>query len=91
MATTFHPPIYYKVRSVVRFVFWFAVAVAFVFGFGALVNRNDDDARNCPVELWRDFTWTSINNQTFDLDACEHPTGIVLLPDGTWWWHEWAN
>ena len=89
MATTFHPPIYYKVRSVVRFVFWFGLALSFILAFGRIVN--DDEKDRCPVDLWQNFTWSSVDNKTFNLDTCQHPTGIVLLPDGTWWWSEWAD
>ena len=42
-----HPPVYYTVRSVVRFVFWTTLAVAFLLACLAVGNANTKSVPEC--------------------------------------------
>ena len=83
-----HPPIYYTVRTAVRFTFWSSLVLGTVIIGRWIVNRAYDDGRPaCPVVVNRDFTWSRVGDP-FHLAECRPPTGIVLERDGTWRWHD---
>lgn len=83
-----HTPIYYKVRSAVRFAFW-----ASLFGGTVLVGKwlvdtaYGDQRPACPVDIKPDFTWAKSGADiNFALAECRPPQNIVLYNDGTWGW-----
>lgn len=83
-----HTPIYYKVRSVVRFAFW-----ASLFGGTVLIGKwlvdtaYSDQRPACPVDIKPDFTWAKSGADiNFALAECRPPRNIVLYNDGTWGW-----
>lgn len=82
--TTYHPPIYYTVRSVVRVVFWTTIYFLVVLGLSTGLKAMENEPNECQVNLFRDFTWSPIGS--VDLFSCQHPTNIILLSDGTWIW-----
>jgi hypothetical protein len=84
MTTTYHSEMYYKVRSVVRWVFWTSVAFLAITGFGKVVKALENEPSKCAVALNRDFTWEATGS--VDLAECRHPNNVVLLPGGTWVW-----
>ena len=76
---------YYRIRTLVRIIFWGGLAVGASIGLGELSAALDTTYDNpCDVSVHRDFTWTSVSS--VDLTACDHPVGIDLLPDGRWEW-----
>ncbi len=81
MTTTQHTPMYYKVRSVVRWTFWSGV---FFFGVVFIGRAVDTDAPRCDVQVNRDFTWT--NERGVDISKCSAPKNVILHSDGTWDW-----
>lgn len=92
MATTTytqHPPIYYTVRSCVRWLFWtvlgFAIFAGLVRLSDAIYLRNADPV--CNVNVARDFTWTW-NGTAVPLTECRSPEDIVLNQNGTWEWYD---
>ena len=82
----YHPPIYYTVRSAVRWVFWTGVAFLVVLGFGKLVKASEHQKPACRVNLNLNFTWSPIDS--VDLDKCQHPRNVVLHEGGTWEWKD---
>ena len=84
-----HSPIYYPIRTCVRFVFWTGLAGSLIVGGSALVDHfYGDDRPECDVTTNVDFTWTPNTTTPIDLATCQHPTGIVLESDRTWRWYE---
>lgn len=77
-----HPPIYYKVRTVVRVAFWGSIAFA---AFAGLMELTDDDRPPCVADVHIDFTW---DGPAQDLSLCRHPDGMVLEFDRTWRWYD---
>jgi len=81
-----HTPTYYKVRSTVRFAFWWSLAMGTVLVGKWLVDVGYGDQRpSCPVVLEPDFTWTR-SNTDFSLTDCRPPQNVVLYNNGTWGW-----
>jgi len=81
-----HPPIYYKVRTIVRCAFWGSVATAALIG---AIELTDDDRPSCVADVHFDFSWSG---PTQDLSLCRHPDGIVLEEGGTWrWWDDYID
>jgi len=74
---------YYRTRTVVRFVFWWGVAFAFVFGGRALAGLAYGDPTPCPVTL-TPGKWAPEPGRVVDVTTCQHPDGITLAPGGTW-------
>lgn len=83
MTAKYHPPIYYKVRSVVRWVFWTGIVMLGVVYLGRVV---DTQPPTCNVRVNFDFTWDNPNN--VDISKCQHPDNVVLHRNGTWKWLE---
>lgn len=78
---------YYRVRSVVRWVFWSTAVFLFMLGFDAVVDHFDkSDENECDVAVNFDFTWESASGSRIDVDDCRHPRGVVLAQNGTWEW-----
>jgi hypothetical protein len=76
---------YYRIRTLVRVIFWGTVAAGIGIGLGELADAVDTTNDNpCDVSIHRDFTWTA--SAPVDLTACDHPVGIDLLQDGRWEW-----
>jgi hypothetical protein len=85
------PQSYYKIRSVVRVVFWSAVVFFVTYGTLVLGDVIADLYRGdeaCEVTLHRDFSWDSTTGEPIDIDSCEAPTNVILLEEGRW---EWAD
>lgn len=83
-----HPPIYYTVRTAVRFTFWTGVAAGTFATASWIVDKAyEDDRPACPVSVEVDFTWER-TGEPFTLAECRPPTGIVLENDGTWRWSD---
>lgn len=82
-----HPPIYYKIRSAVRFAFWGSLAAGTLIG---AMRLTEDKRPECDVKLNFDFTWNSEDfaslNEGLTLDQCRQPDDVVLHMDGTWDW-----
>lgn len=78
-----HPPIYYKVRSVVRWTFWTGIAMLGVVYLGRVV---DTAPTKCDVQVNRDFTWS--NPKGVDISQCSHPVNVILHEEGTWEWEQ---
>lgn len=78
-----HPPIYYTVRSVVRWTFWGTLTF-----FGVVfVGRSVDTAPpRCEVNINADFTWS--NPRGVDVSKCSQPNNVLLKGDGTWEWKQ---
>ena len=68
---------YYKVRSVVRFVFWTGVYI------GRVV---DTAPPKCDIQVNRNFTWD--NPRAVDVSKCQQPNNVILKGDGTWAWEQ---
>jgi hypothetical protein len=83
-----HTPIYYKVRSVVRFAFWASLFSGTVLVGKWLVDTAYGDHRPaCPIDIKHDFTWSRLDGTTaFTLTDCRPPQNVVLYNDGTWGW-----
>lgn len=43
----YHPPVYYTVRSIVRFVFWFTVAMLILWSCAAIDPLGVEDVPDC--------------------------------------------
>ena len=84
MSTMFHPPIYYKVRSIVRWLFWTMVYFIALVLFGLVLEG--DQSQECDVDLLFNFTWTS--DKPIDLSQCVPPSNVTLFRDGRWAWTE---
>ena len=84
-----HTPLYYKIRTVVRTVFWTAVALGAFVALNAFLNGVQDKNSKpvCDVTLERDFTW-SWNGTAIHLTTCDSPEDVVLNVDGTWRWFD---
>jgi len=77
-----HPPIYYKIRTVVRVGFWGSVAVgvtSFASWFAQL-----DDKPECPITLNSDFTYDT--HSEFDPTKCSAGHNVTLIDDHHWGW-----
>lgn len=55
-----HPPIYYTVRSAVRFVFWTSVAMAFLWVCLAIGNANTEPVPDCEYFRYPCETTTTV-------------------------------
>jgi len=87
--TTTHSPLYYGVRSAVRFVFWGTAGVLSVFGIGRLADiANTDNDNSCPIVLGKNFTWENDGQVFVDISKCDAPTNVTLNQNGTWGWTE---
>ena len=86
---TEHPPIYYSVRTLVRFAFWSALTLGSAFGLSTLANHiNARDSKPvCDITVNRNFTWTW-NSPAVPLTDCLAPEDIVVNIDGTWDWFD---
>jgi len=80
----YHPPIYYTIRTCVRFVFYTSIALLLILAFAELA---DDDRPECDVITHDNFTW-EWNQTPVDLDSCIHPWLTILNPDGTYEWEQ---
>ncbi len=89
MTYYYHSPMYYKVRSVVRFAFWSAVGLGVFSLLNFVLNGVSEDNSKpvCDVTLDRDFTW-SWNGTAIHLTTCDSPQDVVLNVDGTWRWFD---
>lgn len=82
--TNYHPPIYYKVRTVFRWVFWVALYFFALIFMGRVLNTQGEP--KCNVALNFDFTWSS--SQPVNLAECSHPSNVRLYSNYTWEWVE---
>ena len=77
-----HPPIYYKIRTVVRCAFWGSV------GAGAILTASwisqIGDKPECPITLNSDFTYTTL--EAFDPATCWAGDHVELLDKYRWGW-----
>lgn len=78
-----HPNYYYRVRTFVRFMFWYGLALVSVFG---IIKATEDSRPACEAHANVDFTWQS--DIPIDLTICRHPNGMVLENDNTWRWYD---
>lgn len=92
MATTTykqHPPIYYTIRSAVRWVFWTLLATVILggcmAGLDAIQSRNAKPM--CDITVNRDFTW-EWNGTPVALTECAPPEDIVINTNNTWDWYD---
>ena len=76
-----HPPIYYKVRSFVRGVFWGGIALGL---FLFLVHATADNRPSCDITVVSPTHWVA--NSPVDVTKCVAPDYMVLHQDGTWEW-----
>lgn len=83
-----HPTYYYRIRTFVRFMFWYGVVLILLFGAIKVSNSYSDTRPKCEVTTSVDFTWENNTGSPIDLANCRHPQGIVLESDGTWGWYE---
>lgn len=77
-------PLYYKVRTLVRAVFWTLVVYGVMLSvawFSQLGQRPE-----CPVVLNEDFTYTPTG--TFVLGECSGGPNVTLYGNNTWGWTE---
>lgn len=79
-----HPPIYYTIRTVVRYCFWTSVVIGGVQTAVWISNLNDKPA--CPISLNEDFHYTT--NESFDPNTCSPGDNVVLVDAQHW---SWAN
>lgn len=83
---------YYRVRAIVRFIFWSAALVLGTLGVVALqdlVAALENNPADCDIVLNRDFTWDSaVPGEVVNVHSCSAPTNVTLLENGTWEWTE---
>ena len=87
MATTYthvHPPIYYTVRSVVRWAFWTGLVSGVFATAGWASSTLMGHKEECPVRLSSDFTYVAV--EPFTVGECEAPPYVVLYDGETWGW-----
>jgi hypothetical protein len=77
-----HPPIYYKVRSVVRFCFWTGLIAGLMVISSWITGLNNKP--ECPVTLNFDFTYTA--HADFDPNECTAGHNVSLLDGYRWGW-----
>lgn len=84
----YHPPIYYTIRSIIRWTFWSGVVFVLIIIFGKFVSLFDGEPDTpCPAILNIDFTWSPAVD-SIDLKSCRHPNNVILKEDGTWEWEQ---
>lgn len=86
----YHPPIYYTIRSIVRFVFWTTIATAVTFALVMGAERISEHGMLpvCDVTVdYEDFTWVW-NGTPTSLSECRSPEDIVLLDNHYWEWYD---
>jgi hypothetical protein len=85
---TTHTPIYFAVRSAVRFLFWGCALSALTIGVVKVSEMGDKP--ECDVHLNFNFTWNTDDfaslNPNMTLNDCRHPDDVILSMDGTWDW-----
>ena len=79
---TYHPPIYYTIRTLVRFMFYTGIALAIMWAFLSLAK---DEKAYCNVKLNENFTWRW-NGSPQGLDTCAHPELTILHDNFTYSW-----
>ena len=77
-----HPPIYYKIRTVVRFAFWGSVGAGLTACASWFAQLDDKPA--CPITLNSDFTYES--HGSFDRSSCDAGRNVVLVDSTRWEW-----
>lgn len=88
-----HPTIYYRIRSVVRTVFWTTLIAS---TFVVIFEINDDDRPECDVTLdisggrftWNSEDFASLHPDIESIDDCRQPDNVVLREDGSWDWYD---
>lgn len=83
-----HPPVYYHIRSAVR---WgLVLAIGSVATIGMIKFSELGDLPECDVHLKVNFTWNSEDfaslNPGMTLNDCRQPDDVILDMDGTWDW-----
>jgi hypothetical protein len=73
---------YYKVRTVVRVLFWGSVTAGFTLSLLWLADRNE--LPECPIVLNRDFTYET--KAEFDPSTCWAGDHVEILDDFRWGW-----
>jgi len=82
---TYRSQSYYTVRSLVRWVFWTTVLFISIVVFGTLLNLRVEEKGPCDVTIESNFLWRP-NATQIDIEACDHPDGVLLNSDWTWQW-----
>jgi hypothetical protein len=84
-----HPPVYYHIRSAVRWALVLGIASAGM--IGCIKVSEMGDLPRCDVRLNVNFTWNAEDfaslNPGKTLNDCLHPLDVVLDMDGTWDWY----
>ena len=82
-------PLYYRIRSIVRFAFWGGLIMIALFGITRLADILDPHNDNpCPIVLNANFTWENDGQMFVDITKCDAPSNATLHQDGTWEWTE---
>jgi hypothetical protein len=83
-----HPPVYYHIRSAVRWSL--VVAIGSAATIGVIKVSEMGQLPECDVHINVDFTWNSQDfaslNPGKTLSDCRHPDDVILNTDGTWSW-----
>ena len=81
--TTQHPPHYYTIRSIVRFIFWGGISTLVI--WVALIGMAQaNDYNPCPIQFQSDFTYTT--SDWYPSMDCDLPENVELDLRGNWWW-----
>jgi len=83
-----HPPVYFHIRSAVRWTLVLALGSAFT--IGVIKVSEMGDLPECDVHLNVNFTWNAEDfaslNPGKTLNDCRQPDDAILNMDGTWEW-----
>lgn len=76
-----------RIRTVVRFIFWYTIAILVTIGLTTVARwvRDGYDLPPCPVVLHDDHTWDSTNGEIVNVYKCKAPNNVYLQEWGTWY------
>lgn len=82
-----HPPVYYDIRTAVRFAFWSSLAIGLVI---TLTSHLGDHRPSCDIQVVSASPpmWESRDGAPIDVSKCVAPAYMVLNQDGSWQWVE---
>lgn len=78
-----HPPIYYTVRTCVRFVFWGSIATLAIWAV-MLIGVKANAYNPCPINLHSNFTYST--TEWYPTMECDMPENVEVDLQGNWWW-----
>lgn len=78
-----HPPVYYTVRSIVRFFFWGTIGTALIYGV-MLMTFSANAYNPCPINLHSNFTYST--TEWYPTMKCDMPENVEVDLQGNWWW-----